>query len=66
MYNTVAETLTVVRLTRFYFLSPAFCKDACLNGGTCATPNTCVCPSGFTGRLCETGKHVLLTFWLCF
>ncbi|MCI4383814.1 hypothetical protein PGIGA_G00031020 [Pangasianodon gigas] len=32
----------------------AFCKDACLNGGTCASPNTCACPSGFTGRLCET------------
>ncbi|KAG7327798.1 hypothetical protein KOW79_009404 [Hemibagrus wyckioides] len=32
----------------------AVCKDVCLNGGTCASPNTCVCPSGFTGRLCDT------------
>ncbi|XP_047658859.1 protein kinase C-binding protein NELL1 isoform X3 [Tachysurus fulvidraco] len=32
----------------------AVCKDVCLNGGTCASPNTCVCPSGFTGGLCET------------
>ncbi|XP_060733368.1 protein kinase C-binding protein NELL1-like isoform X2 [Tachysurus vachellii] len=36
------------------FSCTAVCKDVCLNGGTCASPNTCVCPSGFTGRLCET------------
>ncbi|TSM20279.1 Protein kinase C-binding protein NELL1 [Bagarius yarrelli] len=35
----------------------AVCQDACLNGGTCASPDTCSCPSGFTGRLCETGSH---------
>ncbi|XP_062869522.1 protein kinase C-binding protein NELL1-like [Trichomycterus rosablanca] len=32
----------------------AFCEDACLNGGTCASPDVCACPTGFTGRLCET------------
>ncbi|KAF0300266.1 Low-density lipoprotein receptor-related protein 1 [Amphibalanus amphitrite] len=34
------------------------CADglACLNGGTCSRPagrDTCICPHGFTGRLCE-------------
>ncbi|KAL2089067.1 hypothetical protein ACEWY4_015966 [Coilia grayii] len=32
----------------------AFCEEGCRSGGTCVAPNTCVCPSGFTGRLCET------------
>uniref|UniRef100_A0AAR2J8N2 Neural EGFL like 1 n=1 Tax=Pygocentrus nattereri TaxID=42514 RepID=A0AAR2J8N2_PYGNA len=32
----------------------AFCEEGCRSGGTCVSPNTCVCPSGFTGHLCET------------
>ncbi|MEQ2191430.1 Protein kinase C-binding protein nell1 [Xenoophorus captivus] len=32
----------------------SFCEDGCRSGGTCVSPNTCVCPSGFTGRRCET------------
>uniref|UniRef100_A0A667WH59 Neural EGFL like 1 n=1 Tax=Myripristis murdjan TaxID=586833 RepID=A0A667WH59_9TELE len=32
----------------------AFCEEGCRSGGTCVSPNTCVCPSGFTGRRCET------------
>ncbi|HRE88458.1 MAG TPA: fibrinogen-like YCDxxxxGGGW domain-containing protein [Myxococcota bacterium] len=29
------------------------CASPCLNGGTCSSPNTCSCPSGFTGATCE-------------
>lgn len=39
----------------------AFCEDGCRSGGTCVSPNTCVCPSGFTGARCETGKLKILT-----
>ncbi|KAM7405760.1 hypothetical protein PAMP_000187 [Pampus punctatissimus] len=35
----------------------AFCEEGCRSGGTCVSPNTCVCPSGFTGRRCETVLH---------
>uniref|UniRef100_A0A8D0CM60 Neural EGFL like 1 n=1 Tax=Scleropages formosus TaxID=113540 RepID=A0A8D0CM60_SCLFO len=31
----------------------AFCEEGCRNGGTCVSPNTCLCTSGFTGQHCE-------------
>ncbi len=31
----------------------AVCEDACQNGGVCVAPDTCSCPSGFTGPTCE-------------
>lgn len=32
----------------------AVCDGLCQNGGTCSSPNNCVCQQGFTGRRCET------------
>uniref|UniRef100_A0A8C7T4M1 Sushi, von Willebrand factor type A, EGF and pentraxin domain-containing protein 1 n=1 Tax=Oncorhynchus mykiss TaxID=8022 RepID=A0A8C7T4M1_ONCMY len=31
----------------------AVCWLQCLNGGVCQKPNTCSCPEGWMGRLCE-------------
>ncbi|XP_030056570.1 protein kinase C-binding protein NELL1 [Microcaecilia unicolor] len=31
----------------------AFCEEGCRYGGSCVAPNTCACPSGFTGSHCE-------------
>ncbi|XP_006633684.2 protein kinase C-binding protein NELL2 [Lepisosteus oculatus] len=35
-------------------LCKAFCEDGCQNGGTCISPNICICQQGFTGIRCET------------
>uniref|UniRef100_A0AAR2K3T8 Neural EGFL like 2 n=1 Tax=Pygocentrus nattereri TaxID=42514 RepID=A0AAR2K3T8_PYGNA len=32
----------------------ALCDGLCLNGGSCVSPNTCMCTQGFTGKRCET------------
>uniref|UniRef100_A0AAY4EA35 Neural EGFL like 2 n=1 Tax=Denticeps clupeoides TaxID=299321 RepID=A0AAY4EA35_9TELE len=32
----------------------ALCDGMCQNGGTCVSPNSCVCQQGFTGKRCET------------
>ncbi|KAM9854079.1 protein kinase C-binding protein NELL2a [Aulostomus maculatus] len=32
----------------------AMCDGLCQNGGTCLSPNNCVCQQGFTGKRCET------------
>ncbi|XP_026856844.2 protein kinase C-binding protein NELL2 isoform X1 [Electrophorus electricus] len=31
----------------------ALCDSLCLNGGSCISPNVCVCAQGFTGQRCE-------------
>lgn len=33
------------------------CEGMCQNGGTCVSPNNCICQQGFTGKRCETGKR---------
>ena len=30
------------------------CSQVCVHG-TCGTPNTCVCESGWSGNSCDTG-----------
>ena len=42
-----------------FFPRLAMCDGMCQNGGTCVSPNNCICQQGFTGRRCETGKRVL-------
>ncbi|CDQ79798.1 unnamed protein product [Oncorhynchus mykiss] len=32
----------------------AMCDGLCQNGGTCISPNNCICQQGFTGKRCET------------
>lgn len=34
----------------------AMCWLQCQNGGVCQRPNTCSCPEGWMGRLCEERK----------
>ncbi|XP_043572153.1 sushi, von Willebrand factor type A, EGF and pentraxin domain-containing protein 1 isoform X1 [Chiloscyllium plagiosum] len=37
----------------------AVCRFPCQNGGACERPNTCTCPEGWMGRLCETPICIL-------
>ena len=39
----------------FFHWFTAMCTQACQNGGTCSGPDSCICASGWTGRLCEEG-----------
>uniref|UniRef100_A0AAY4EVN9 Protein kinase C-binding protein NELL2 n=1 Tax=Denticeps clupeoides TaxID=299321 RepID=A0AAY4EVN9_9TELE len=32
----------------------ALCDGLCQNGGSCISPDTCICQQGFTGKRCET------------
>ena len=38
-----------------YTLHVAVCAPSCVRG-TCTAPGVCRCPSGWTGRICETRK----------
>ncbi|XP_069779037.1 sushi, von Willebrand factor type A, EGF and pentraxin domain-containing protein 1 isoform X2 [Narcine bancroftii] len=37
----------------------AVCRFPCWNGGVCDRPNTCTCPDGWMGQLCETPICIL-------
>ena len=37
----------------------AVCSPACSNGGTCSAPNSCTCPSTYSGATCTTRMHTL-------
>lgn len=30
-----------------------YCREPCLNGGSCAAPNQCSCPANYTGVSCQ-------------
>ena len=45
-----------------FCFSLAVCDSGCQNGGTCSSPNTCVCDTGYEGDYCQTG--VLRFVWL--
>uniref|UniRef100_A0A8C1J975 Neural EGFL like 2 n=1 Tax=Cyprinus carpio TaxID=7962 RepID=A0A8C1J975_CYPCA len=53
----------------------ALCDGRCLNGGSCASPNICVCPQGFSGMClcapadideCRTGRSTCANDTVCF
>ncbi|XP_072050660.1 uncharacterized protein [Amphiura filiformis] len=35
------------------------CDPSCRNGGSCSAANTCVCPEGFIGDVCETALKLI-------
>ena len=49
------ENLFIVypkHFTSNYFFHTAYCKDPCLNNGTCLDGDSCKCQDGFMGRTC--------------
>lgn len=36
-----------------FSLSAVVCPLTCMNGGVCSSRKHCLCPHGFTGRLCQ-------------
>uniref|UniRef100_A0A3Q3VWZ9 Uncharacterized protein n=1 Tax=Mola mola TaxID=94237 RepID=A0A3Q3VWZ9_MOLML len=51
----------------------AMCEGMCQNGGTCVSPNNCICQQGFTGKRCETdinecktGRNTCANDTVCF
>ena len=55
IYITISIILSLIIAVTLAILPPItksrFCKDLCLNGGSCQKTN-CLCPSGWTGDYC--------------
>lgn len=60
---SICVTYENMSLTCLRFVSPlpAVCWLQCQNGGACQRPNTCSCPEGWMGRLCEERKSLTTT-----
>ena len=53
-----------------YALALCWGSTSCSNGGTCTSPNTCVCAAGWTGSRCTTGteriaQHFIIVNYMC-
>ena len=44
-----------VHRTGYYLLSAVVCSPPCQNGGSCVSPDHCVCTHGWTGADCSEG-----------
>ncbi len=51
--------ITSLGYSYMYNYPTAVCDPPCKNGGTCASPGQCSCPTGWTGDQCELGSAKL-------
>ncbi len=48
-----------------YAMLLGVCDPMCMNNGKCVGPNTCSCPSGWRGEICNIRKSKIKTSLLC-
>lgn len=55
-FKTILWVL-LCEMTRPLSCTTAMCSPPCAHGGTCMRWNKCLCPPGWTGTGCHTGRH---------